>query len=611
MEEKARFPRHVYLILLFVLVFGLLVQLSRTQFVLQFQQNHDLLDRRDQIFSDIVNDQGREPSGRNYCVVYSSMDEYSVDLRGNAVQTLQYMKKKSTEINLDNEKINPDTCDVLIVATDTLEKIGDIKELERFVANGGYVLFMSSLSIEKNYQTLYRKLGVSEFGEQGNALGVHLKSNVLIGEKNLLINDEFISNTVLSVGLDDNAELLVESAENIPLLWKMQYEKGTFMSFNGTMLQEKINRGFFAGALSLLEPDFIYPIFNSKVFYIDDFPSPIPKGTNPILYEEYKKDTPAFYQDIWWPNMLKVAKKYNIKYTGAIIESYNDQTMPPFENPVDEDRHNLIAYGRELIKSGGELGLHGYNHQSLVMDPIVSKNFDYNAWENEADMMESIKEVLSYIKESFPEYKAMSYVPPSNVLSGEGRAALKEAWPELTAIASLYGEDETDMSYVQEYEVAADGIIEMPRVTSGYSERDYDRWAEANTMTGLGVYSHFVHPDDVISNDRSNNMTWGKIYKDFNENMSRVDKTYPWVRSMPATNAAIDMAVALSSGVEWTYLSDSIEGNITNFQSDVYYVFRSERKIGRLHNCHVKKIDSDTYLVVANGSNFKIELGGS
>ena len=595
--------------LVVALIFGITIQMSRSQFVLKFQQNHELLAVKEELFAEIDHEESIYSNGNNYCVAYSASDEYSRELKVNAVKTLEYMKKKTKEVDLDTSQLASDNCEVVIAAVGNLGELGNEKELDDFVFNGGHILFMTVLNADSNYQVLYRKFGVTSFDTQIDTDGIDLVSNVLIGEKDLRITDEFINNGSLLVALDDQSELFAKSAEGIPLLWKRQYGKGAFMTFNGTILQEKTSRGLFAGALSLLEPNFIYPIFNSKVFFIDDFPAPIAKGKVPIIYNQYKRDLQTFYQDIWWPNMLSIAKKYNIKYTGAIIESYNDNVNPPFQYPVDADRHKLITYGREIVKSGGEIGVHGYNHQSLVLDSSVSKGFGYNAWNNEQDMADSIEEVLKYAKESFPEYVLTSYVPPSNVLSNEGRQVLKKTWKELTVISSLYDAD--IVSYVQEYEIAQDGIIEMPRVTSGYVEEEYDRWAEANAMTALGMYSSFVHPDDVVSDDRGKDMTWEQLYQGFDENMSRVEQTYPWLRSMTATEAALDLAAVLQSDVRWTQTDTSIAGEIRNYRAESSYILRTDRKIGRLSKCTVKKIDTNTYLVVANDSNFKIELGDS
>lgn len=605
--------KKVMIIIVVVFICGLIFQISRSQFVLKSQANKQLIEQKDGILATKSGNLSnyKQTSGNNYCVLYKGKDAHSTKIKNNTQKSLEYMKKKLQEINIDKEKVNLDNCDVTLLTTNHIEDIGSVEQIESYVLKGGYIYAMTTLEIDTNYQIIYRKLGVSGFSDYIDTKGIQLLSNVLIGEKGLKIDDKFVSNFSISLSLNDEAELLIKSIDGTPLLWKSKYGDGAFMVFNGTNLEEKINRGLITGSLSLLEPYFIYSVFNEKLFYIDDFPAPVPKGNNTVIYQEYKRDIATFFNEIWWPNMLKIAKKYDLKYTGGVIESYGDKVTPPFNNTEDKDRHYLIEYGREILKSGGEIGFHGFNHQSLTLDQEISDSFDYNAWRNASEMSESIKELLDYARNAFPKYEITAYIPPSNVFSQEGREALKSVWPNLTVISSLYEEDFVGRAYVQEFEIANDGIIEMPRITSGYFEQDFERWAEANTMTGLGFFSHFVHPDDVISTDRSNDLGWKEMYKDFEKYMSRVKGTYPWLRSMTSTEGALNLAKTLQSQVNWKNSKDSIEGTITNYVPNLYYILRSDKKIKRLHDCEITKIDTNTYLIEVKKEKFKIELGES
>ena len=596
------------MIIALILLLGIMLQISRSQYVLKFQTNESLVQQATLAATELPEVKKTILEGTNYCVISNEKEEYSKKLSANAIKSLEYMQKKTIAVDINVELPELTKCDVVILATNEIINIGTTEEIEQFVYNGGYIFFMSYLEVNPEYELLYRIFGVTSFGDFVETKGVHLTSNVLIGEKDLLIEEDFLNNISIAVDLDDEAELLAESETKIPLLWRREYGQGAFMTFNSTLLSEKMNRGFFAGALSMLEPNFIYTVFNSKVFFIDDFPAPIAYGKNERIYEEYKLDTPSFFRDIWWPNMLKASKKYDMKYTGAVIESYNDRIIPPFNNSDDIEGNSLISYGREIIKSGGELAFHGYNHQSLVLDPQISNKFGYKAWKTEEDMTEAVEELVTYAKTAFPSYTVTSYVPPSNVLSSEGREALKKGWPDLKVISSLYGEDGENLAYVQEFEIAKDNILEMPRITSGYYDNKYNQWAEANTMTGVGVFSHFVHPDDVISSDRGNDMGWEELYVQFNEYMDRVHDTYPWIRPMTATEAALDMANTLQTQVNWKVEDDSVSASIANYQTENSYIFRTDKKMKRLHGCEVLKIDDNVYLVTANSSEFKIEL---
>lgn len=92
----------------------------------------------------------------------------------------------------------------------------------------------------------------------------------------------------------------------------------------------------------------------------------------------------------------------------------------------------------------------------------------------------------------FPENEIAVYVPPSNILSEEGRRLLHDEFPQIKVIASLYLEGQIE--YAQEFEVAEDGVIEFPRVISGALLDQYMRWDALNALNLYYVNSHFMHP---------------------------------------------------------------------------------------------------------------------
>ncbi|MFU1881084.1 DUF2194 domain-containing protein, partial [Enterococcus faecium] len=86
-----------------------------------------------------------------------------------------------------------------------------------------------------------------------------------------------------------------------------------------------------------------------------------------------------FYTNVWWPNMVSLADKYGIKYTGVIIENYEDDTTGSTERQSDSSR--FTYFGNMLLQMGGEIGYHGYNHQPLMLsDTDYGDAFSYNTW---------------------------------------------------------------------------------------------------------------------------------------------------------------------------------------------------------------------------------------
>jgi len=613
MNKDVKFYRKVYMILIAILLLAIISQISRSQFILNFNQNEKLVkehERLTSLISDNPNEQLQQDANAPlpYCLVYESDDEQSVQLKDNTEQTLNYMKQSFKGVDISEEDVDPQGCAAVLLTANFESLDVHSSEVEAYVEAGGYVFIMRMTEPDNVFKQLYRKMGIVDFKTISSSTGIHLTSNVLIGQQDLATGQDFLYNNSLYLELDDYSTLLAQSLERIPLMWKREYGEGAFLVYNGDNLYLKSNRGLIAGGVSLMQPDYIYPIFNSKLFYIDDFPAPIRKDDENI-YEEYHMDLPTFFREIWWPDMLKTAKKYDVKYTAVAIQTYDDEVEPPFENPEGEDKYTLISFGREVIKSGGELGIHGYNHQSMQLDPVIAKSFGYAAWKSQSDMEASIREMLKYMDSAFPNYHVMSYVPPSNVLGQVGRNALKQAWPELAVIASLYDTDYTDRAYVQEFEVSSDGIIELPRITSGYFDTPYNKWLEANAVTSIGVFSHFLHPDDLLDEERSLNQNWKKLHEDFDDMLARLKDTYPWLRSITSTEAGLDMARVLQTKIQVKHEANGLKVDTTADSFPQHYILRTERKIGVQGNCQVRKIDDNTYLVTANDANFTIGLG--
>lgn len=597
--------KKIILITLVFFICGVFLQVIRSQAVLKMDDTNNILDINELVVSANSNREQKDNNiNPDYCIVY---DQNSIALKNNVEKTLEYMQQSTIAYDIAEEKVKLDNCPTILLNTSSLEDLGTVQEIENYVLMGGNIFLMNLLQKDQHFRLLYNKFGILNYGDYGNTTGIHMKSNVLVGTtgKNFLENS--LEDVHLEVSLNNNANVLIESTAQTPLLWSVGYGKGTFMVFNGSLLYEKASRGVISGAISLMEKDFIYPIFNMKLFYIDDFPAPIAKSKNELIYDEYKSSLESFYQSIWWPDMLKTSRDFNILYTGTVIESYTDNVIPPFDDVVDKEYKYLISFGRELVKSGGELALHGYNHQSLTMNKEVSSYFGYKNWKSMSDMEQSIKELIDYTKQAFPTYELTTYVPPSNVLSEEGRQALINSWPELTTISSLYINDSIGKSYFQEFEVSRDGIIELPRITSGYMLTESDDWAIANTLTNIGVFSHFIHPDDVISKDRLSG-SWSEMYKEYNKFMQDINENYSWLRSMKASEAARTVASNLQTTTAIEKNKKGIKGSIDRYKNEQHYIVRTEKKMSNPINCVVEKIDKDTYILIALAAQFEVTL---
>jgi len=612
MDNNIRFRRNVYIIVFCILIFGVISQVTRSDLILKYVSNGNQLteEKRGVLQNNYTNINmlvSDDKVDDKHCIVYDSSDEVSVMNYANFQEVYRYIKQPYSLQDAALDTVSYEGCKAVVIISG-LEALNDSYiELEHYIENGGYVFAAMLDQVGPVFTQLYRKLGIINYSDFTPNLGVELTSSIILGQRGDMQIDEYFYNDSLLVELDQNSEILAKGTVS-PISWRFEYGDGAIVVYNGNNLYTKTNRGLIVGALGMLLPDYIYPIFNAKLFYIDDFPAPISTASDPRITAEYNRNISSFFKDIWWPDMIRLAKNYHLKYTAVAIEDYNNDVIAPLPSYRQDDLANLISYGREVLKTGGEIGIHGYNHQPLQFDESIAKEYDYVVWNSYEDMEASIQEVVAYLKKGFPSYDTVSYVPPSNILSQEGRRALVNNWESLFTISSLYEEDSTGHSYVQEFEIADDGIIEMPRITSGYAENSEMVWLEANVMTTHGFISHFIHPDDIFDDYRSGGKGWGELYRDFQYMLKRMDDTYSWLKAQTSTEAAVQVATVLNSQITRQQTESKIDVKIDNYYLPQYFILRTDKKIGKLTNCHVKLIEDNTYLVETTDEHFNIEL---
>ena len=552
--------------------------------------------------------QGAETTGKfesPYLVLYDPTDPVSLDIKENMEWVLHYLKKEAHFVDVSNFEGTDKPYSMIIITFESLNKISDIPNVLEYVTNGGHVFLAMRPMMDPVFQSISRKLGIIEVGDELTASGIHFTSNVFIQNRDLHVPGDVVSNSSLYVSLDPESRLLAKTDEEIPLLWDYPYKKGKFMVFNGSTLHLKGNRGLLVGAMSMLPDYFIYPIMNVKLLYIDDFPAYYSDTIDEGLYREYKMNKTTFFRNVWWPEMLQLVEAYGIRFTGALIQTYNNRVKPPFEEDEGTDQRALVLYGKELLNHGGELGIHGYNHQPLTLDPRISGYFNYNTWKSTEDMILSLQEVHRYSKIAYPDYSYRNYVPPSNVLSEEGRTAIKAALPEVNSISSLYLDDPSRRSYIQEFEIAEDGLIELPRITSGYNDDPYVRWSFLNTINSLGVFSHFIHPDDVLDRERSGEKSWEELRDEFALMIQDVGEQFPWLRMVTASEAALELQKYASSDLYFEETENGIKGYVNGFRGETYLLLRTKREIKEAIHCEVKPIDKGVNLVRVSQEKFE------
>ncbi len=514
---------------------------------------------------------------------------------------VEYDVMKSSE-KLESYKIY----NTIIMLEHNLTNMIDIDNVLNYISEGGQLIYLIDNTVSKNDKLVeYAPVfGIQEIGESKETNNVYFDSEILsgiygelnLGEPEGMKHKEF---KFIQLETTDDSQVHMATDKGQPLIWNKQYNKGNIMVLNLGNYEEKAFRGFLTGAISIMQEVFIYPIINAEVVFLDDFPADY--NANPeILRKNYGRNTERFMLDMWWPDMIKLMEKYNLVYTGAYIETYNDIVSGPFENneAILSVTKHLMS---DLLKYNGEIAFHGYNHQSLLFNKLYSDRYGYKAWKNGDEIIKAINTSTSYFNQVYPNYNFYTYVPPSNLLEEEVIPSLLKAIPSIRTISGVYNGEidengkESKEVFEQEFGIDDRYGVSLPRITSGAFYTDDTRYNLASAVTIYGIVNHFVHPDDVQDPDRSNGLLWEELYLENDNLFGKINQYYGWLEKTKASSAAEKVKQYVNADVIYSLEEDekgkSISIVVDNIQDEVSLILATNYDITYSENCEYEKID--------------------
>ncbi|PWA05943.1 DUF2194 domain-containing protein [Flavobacterium psychrotolerans] len=394
--------------------------------------------------------------------------------------------------------ISPSTRVLSIYDTSKLNDASITKILD-FISNGG-TLFIPDAYEDHRMAFLYGFIPEAEFATDKNAKGFYFITPMLPNLKGKTFLSSFVHFSFDSQNFSNRIKILASTINNhnFPLIIENKIGKGRVLFFNTTTDFRKEDRGlFFAGMLKGLE-GIPYPVANTATIFLDDFPSPVYNVKAEPIASEMNLSMSDFVAKVWWPDMKKIANEHKIPYSVMTTFDYKNKIIPPFTldqwNAIKITSNNKVQPETDWLvkdakKNGHEIAFHGYNHVSLKT----------NLWKNQ----DFIGTALSTVKKKWDisDFGNLptTYVPPSNVIDKNGLKELKKAMPSLKYMCSLYldqGEDGGNREF--DYDPYNKEFFDYPRITSGFYLADDSKFNQQSMYLFTGVWTHFVHPDDVF-----------------------------------------------------------------------------------------------------------------
>ncbi|WP_040534721.1 DUF2194 domain-containing protein [Schleiferilactobacillus shenzhenensis] len=495
----------------------------------------------------------------NRLIFVQSADPDEQALIQSTSQALRYAKVPYATIDPDRlASVTAGERTVLLVAATDLTPLAG--SLQTYIAQGGRVVFLQRTAERPAF--LNRILGVKASGPDRRATGLVFNQTLFPGYPDIAQDDsDAFTHESAGLQLTRGTKVLLSSQEKVPLL--IEAANGRVQYWNTHFLHDKLARGLFLHSVGRLLPQFVTAQAGVQVMHIDDFPAPVPHQTTTVADAS---GTPmsirTFYEEHWWPDMVRIARKYNLKYTGALIGTYTNDTAGRTIDLYQTMRKTGQKFTRAMHHLGGELSLHGYNHQPLLLasDP-ADVTLKYRPWPSAAAMQPGLAAVGRLAKTLAPNDTLTTYVPPSNLLSSTGVTAVRTAFPRLDTIAALYYGDTTDSRYVTEYgpNATAPNLLNFPRSASGYLLAPMTQYHIAEVASTLGVVSHFIHPDDVFDEARNSGQNWADLARGYEKMAAHIARTYPQITPLTQHSASAALRQYLQGRLDVRYGRNRIQ----------------------------------------------------
>lgn len=550
----------------------------------------------------------------DYDKIYILYDKNNTNVNSvfyNLIKVLEQAKIEHVDIDLNESLPKIQKNDLLLITTEQINiSKKQFEELTNIGVNIGFL-------IRTNKRNIQNFIGVKEKTYKYNVKnGIKFSKNIFPKLSDISLDSNVIVHSLLNITKDDfvsNVDIIAKTAQDNPIIWINKYNKSKILFVNSTLFQDKLNRGLMLQLITYINNNFLPVIFNAKLIHIDDFPAPIKQGKDEIIFKEYGIDNSVFFKNIWLSDVFNLFKKYDFKPTAFIIGQYNLNVNNPSDF-YESDINDINYLGRKLLEFDSELGIHGYNHNSLVTDGEMNfEDYGYNPWPSREKMEEALKKLKNLIYSIYGEIPIYSYVPPSNIMGIEGQKAVKNVFPEIKVYAGLYIASKEKGVFLQEFgpnEVVND-VYNLPRISSGYIY-DNQLWDIYNVIAQLGYFNHFIHPDDLLSKERSKNMTWRDLYKNFALLLKDVHKSFPFLRPMTTVEFYNSYKANEQLKVYSKQENNKIYLTYQTASFPINHYFKNLKKIKSITGGNYKLLFSNNeynlYLITSNSTDVIIEL---
>lgn len=451
--------------------------------------------------------------------------------------------------------------DLVIFCHTSVSRYADLKELEEFIAGGGRVILAAGLSEGNEDSRFWPVLGIQKkslWAEDYHDM--FFQKPLLPVQPDRAYYDGDTSNSA-RIEVSDDASVYIRNAQGgVPILYTYAWQKGSVCLINGTYLADVRCMGLLTGAISVLLPDFVYPVLGVKAVFLDDFPL-ITAADDELCKRVYGYSAEGFVRDVLWPVFQGLSLRTDTPYTSSILAAASSRES--FVAPGDA---LFTTICKSALQFGGEVvyAVNCPEDGRLVFD----------------------QEVMDRFSSVFTNYTVQGLAMKTDNFSPE---MLDVPGGNIRSVRGMLKSGDTRLSW-------KDGLTVFPAATKGNSMENGNLFAICSVLGAYGMVSHVFDVDKFITMD-GNTSSWDLEKAQINLFESEVLVHVPWLEGRTLTETWGDVKSYQDMDYGWTKGGSRIELDCSGAAKGQAFFYHTNSRIADAQGLTYEDVGNGYYLL--------------
>lgn len=479
--------------------------------------------------------------------VYKNVRQFCKDIHLSIIET-EY---------LDVNKVKKQ--DLVIFCNTFIQSYVDLADLEKFIATGGRIILAAGLAEGSEESKLWPVFGIKKksVGEDYHNL-MFKKSLLPVQPEEAYYNKNSHS---VRIEVSTDAAIYIQDAENnVPIVYTYDWKSGSVCFINGLFLADICYMGLLSGAISVLLPDFIYPVLGVKSVFIDNFPI-ITSANDKLCRQLYGYSVNGFLLDVVWPTFQGVFLRTDTPCTSSVLAA---SSFSKDFGTVDDA--SFVSVGKSVLQFNGELA--------------------YGANCSENGKVVFNKKLTDQFSKEFSSYTVQGLTIENDNFSPK---MLDVPNADIHTVRGLLGSSNMRFYWNDKYTI-------FPAATKGNSMEDGNLFSIYSTLGAYGMVSHVFDVNKLIAKD-GNTTAWDLGKRQISLFESEVLTYVPWLESRTLSQTNDDVRSYLDMDYGWTKSGSRIELNVSNVVKDQAFFYHTNSRIVDAKGVTYQDVGNGYYLL--------------